>query len=488
MKYDFELDLTSNNSLALISKKIRKHATILEFGPAAGRLTRYLKEKLECDVYIVEIDQDAAERALQYAKDGIVGDIEEMKWLDKFGEIQFDYIIFADVLEHLYDPKRVLSASVNLLKDDGAILLSIPNIAHNSVIIDMMKSQFKYRSTGLLDDTHVRFFTYYTLLEMIDECNLMTVSEEAVIKKVGETEIGSYFDGLPNSVASYLKNRHLGDVYQYIFVMGKKGIHSGTAFFKNISAKSNYYYSQLYIDTGAGFSENQTIINTQQYNGVIEFDLKDYEQIKKLRFDPLNVSCSLRVDRVELHMSDGSVLKVEGYENNADYQFNGFLLFFHEDSQFIFEKPRGNSNIEKLILNVAMLDVEIDQYNYTTELLNNQANLIKDKEIVENQLLSAQGLISSLSNEKKEYINEIEQCKREIENLEAININLVDELGFLNEESKVRTDEHAKLTNTLSLQIEELKKEIEKQSLQLNQIHSSRSWKLISKIKKLGVR
>lgn len=155
----------------------------MEFGPAAGRLTRYLKEKLECDVYIVEIDQDAAERALQYAKDGIVGDIEEMKWLDKFGEIQFDYIIFADVLEHLYDPKRVLSASVNLLKDDGAILLSIPNIAHNSVIIDMMKSQFKYRSTGLLDDTHVRFFTYYTLLEMIDECNLMTVSEEAVIKK-----------------------------------------------------------------------------------------------------------------------------------------------------------------------------------------------------------------------------------------------------------------------------------------------------------------
>lgn len=52
----------------------------------------------------------------------------------------------------------------------------------------------------------------------------------------------------------------------------------------------------------------------------------------------------------------------------------------------------------------------------------------------------------------------------------------------------MRTDEHAKLTNTLSLQIEELKKEIEKQSLQLNQIHSSRSWKLISKIKKLGVR
>ena len=65
MKYDFELDLQSENSASKILKMIRSKSVILEFGPANGRMTQYMKEILGCDIYIVELVQSAFETAIQ---------------------------------------------------------------------------------------------------------------------------------------------------------------------------------------------------------------------------------------------------------------------------------------------------------------------------------------------------------------------------------------------------------------------------------------
>ena len=94
MKYNFDLELVNNNSLLLMLEQIKRNSVILEFGPANGRLTKYLKQQLNCDVYLAEIDEEAGKEALQYGKDLVVGDVENMEWFDRYGDLRFDYILF----------------------------------------------------------------------------------------------------------------------------------------------------------------------------------------------------------------------------------------------------------------------------------------------------------------------------------------------------------------------------------------------------------
>ena len=144
MKYDFDLDLTNSNSLLLILEQIRRGSVVLEFGPANGRMTKYLKQELDCDVYLAEIDEEAGKQALLYGKDLVIGDVENFEWFERYRDIKFDYIVFADVLEHLRDPKTVLDRCKLLLKHEGSVLLSVPNLAHNSVLINLMNNEFEY--------------------------------------------------------------------------------------------------------------------------------------------------------------------------------------------------------------------------------------------------------------------------------------------------------------------------------------------------------
>ena len=83
----------------------------------------------------------------------------------------FDLIVFNDVLEHMYDPWEVLIQTKKLLSDDGNIVISIPNMRHKSVLKELLfNDNFEYREEGLLDVTHIRFFTEKTLRKMLHEC------------------------------------------------------------------------------------------------------------------------------------------------------------------------------------------------------------------------------------------------------------------------------------------------------------------------------
>ena len=115
MKYDFDIDLETKNSLSIIINRIKPNSMVLEFGPANGRMTRYLKEVLNCKVYAVEIDKEAAKDAKRYCEKILVDDVEKYTWLEVYKDLEFDYIVFADVLEHLYYPEKVLKESKLLL-------------------------------------------------------------------------------------------------------------------------------------------------------------------------------------------------------------------------------------------------------------------------------------------------------------------------------------------------------------------------------------
>jgi len=140
--------------LALVPATARR---VLDIGCGAGRLGEALKARQQAEVVGIELDEAAAAVARLRLDDVIVGDIERLG-LD-FPPGSFDAIVCADVLEHLRDPARLLQKVRSWLAPAGRLVASIPNVRHNSVVRSLLEGNWTYESAGLLDRTHLRFFT-----------------------------------------------------------------------------------------------------------------------------------------------------------------------------------------------------------------------------------------------------------------------------------------------------------------------------------------
>lgn len=222
-KYDFELDMKTQNSNSVILNNIKPNTKVFEIGCAHGRMTKYLKETLGCSVSVAEADEESGQVASQWADKSYIGyeglnsgDVESSSfWLKKDND--YDYVIFADVLEHLLQPDEALKNSKVLLKPGGSIWISIPNIAYNGVIIDLMNDKFTYRETGLLDNTHLRFFTIQSLDKMVKKCGFKIVNEQNLKNFLKNSEFKEAYSQVPPQIASFLKFRPSGEVYQMVW-------------------------------------------------------------------------------------------------------------------------------------------------------------------------------------------------------------------------------------------------------------------------------
>ena len=190
---------------------------VLEIGCAMGYQTRSMREIQHCQVTGIEIDADAAEYARPYCDDLLIGNIETMN-IDLLGNNLFDVITFADVLEHLYNPTKVLQRLRPLISEGGYVVASIPNIAHCSVIYEMAHGRFEYRNLGLLDDTHIRFFTRQTIYHTFEEAGYLIVALYRLTAKESETE----FNTRPETendrqFIDYIKQRNSdAETYQFV--------------------------------------------------------------------------------------------------------------------------------------------------------------------------------------------------------------------------------------------------------------------------------
>lgn len=152
---------------------------ILELGCAEGLLGESLKRKgLASEVVGIELVPGAANAAEQRLDRVICGDIELLDHEELGLDVgYFDYIICADVLEHLRNPWSVINWLVTLLKPGGLLVASIPNVRHWSVLLPLaFKGIWQYRSCGILDQTHLRFFTRKTSIQLLEDSGLQVVS------------------------------------------------------------------------------------------------------------------------------------------------------------------------------------------------------------------------------------------------------------------------------------------------------------------------
>ena len=247
-KYDVSLDLDSRNSLSVIANRISPNTKILEFGPSYGRLTYFLNSYMNCEVYCVEIDEEAAKETAKYSKQMIVGDVESFNWEKELQNKKFDYILFADVLEHLRNPSKILQVVKKYLNEYGSIIISIPNVAHGSILIDLLQDKFVYRDVGLLDNTHIKFFTKTTLDEMIKECGLYKSFETSIVKEPDITEFANSYDELPTSVSSYIKNKPYSNSYQFVMELKTYPTEYILSEFESISKEENHDDNTKFVE------------------------------------------------------------------------------------------------------------------------------------------------------------------------------------------------------------------------------------------------
>ncbi|AFC27516.1 glycosyl transferase, group 2 family protein [Paenibacillus mucilaginosus 3016] len=491
MKYDFELELHEVNSLSLISKKIKPGSYVLEFGPATGRLTRYLKQHLECRIDIVEIDKESADLAIPYVNDAVIGNIEDYEWYQKFISRCYDHIIFADVLEHLIDPVKALKKAASLLNENGTILISVPNIAHNSVIIDLLNNKFRYKDIGLLDETHVKFFTYENLLNTIEQTGLRVLHEQAVYKKVEETEFDNFYDQVPTPVGKFLKNRPYSEVYQFVFELGNK-THEAVQTLKNIKDHFNCYISQLYVDVGQGFTEGQCAIKEIRPNiKELVFSVDSFNGIKQFRFDPINTNAIIRINKIAVMDINERFYEVSDFVTNAAYQLRDIFVFATEDPQVYFTAPLEN-DISKIIIKIDILELEYENNIFWLTLLNdikteelklaseavflksNVEDLKREKIALTTDLQDKdreiEGLVSrlhELEREKKEALSKIEAAEKNIESLRIELDHYNESLVKLNKENVKVKEQNADL------------------NVRLDELMNSKGWKAVQKLRKI---
>ena len=187
---------------------------VLEFGCATGYMTEVLKTRLGCTVVGIEIDRDAAALAEQHAERVIVGDAETIDYAAELAGEEFDVVLFADVLEHLKEPDDVLRRVRPFVAENGVVIASVPNIAHASVRLALLGGEFRYREWGLLDDTHLRFFTRASIQDLFEETGYVITHWLRQRLDVGETEIK--VPQVPEAVREWLASDPEATTYQFV--------------------------------------------------------------------------------------------------------------------------------------------------------------------------------------------------------------------------------------------------------------------------------
>ena len=170
-------DLDDNSSLKKMLQLVGENKRVVDFGCATGYFARFLTNK-GCQVTGVEVNSQAAKSAEQYCEKVIVADLDFVSLAEILPFQAFDVAVFGDVLEHLRNPWRVLKETRELLKPEGYVVVSIPNIAHGAIRLALLQGDFEYMELGILDNTHLRFFTRKTVETLFERCEYFVESLE----------------------------------------------------------------------------------------------------------------------------------------------------------------------------------------------------------------------------------------------------------------------------------------------------------------------
>jgi len=144
---------------------IAPNSRVLDVGCGTGVITEIIQNRCAASIVGIEPDAERARQAVARGLDVYQGFLSA-EFVRQHGP--FDFVVFADVLEHLPNPAQLVRLAREGLKPRGCIVVSVPNVAHWFVRMDLLAGRFNYQDSGIMDATHLRWFTRRTIREFIE--------------------------------------------------------------------------------------------------------------------------------------------------------------------------------------------------------------------------------------------------------------------------------------------------------------------------------
>lgn len=163
------LQLESTNIDRLSTAMVPENSKVLELGCATGFMSQYFRRRLHCQVIGVDINPDV--------KPDITGDLNSAATWFKIKKFKpFDVVFASAIIEHLPSPEATLQLIKSVSKPNGILIITTPNVAHWSLRLKLLRGHWDYEDYGLLDRTHLRFFTYFSFQKLISSAGFKIIA------------------------------------------------------------------------------------------------------------------------------------------------------------------------------------------------------------------------------------------------------------------------------------------------------------------------
>lgn len=359
--YAYEIDLDDEGLTPVkLIRMVGENRRVLELGAASGHMSRVLKEKRGCAVVGVEIDPRWAELARPHCERVIVGDLDRLDFAETFGDDRFDVILCADVLEHLRDPWRVLGDACNYLKPDGRVVISVPNAAFHGILAEMCDARFGYRKLGLLDETHLRFFTRRELELLVLTAGLVPQEWDHVLKGAEHSEFVESWEKLPGDFRAMLRGIKDGEVYQLLVSARLPGKDEWDAYLRSWEGK---------VD---GLLKDKVAISSERDARIADMERQLAERDRLLAARDGRVAELVRqLDEKGqlLHLKDQAIHGLKEASREKENQFEGQRV---ELERYI---RRQTTNLSSRLTVEAELGKALEQTRATVAGLSNQLHV-----------------------------------------------------------------------------------------------------------------
>lgn len=196
-RYDGHLDHPAEVA-GMLRRFMPRRARVLDVGCGTGALTVLANRGRGNTVVCIEPDAERAAVARGRGLNVHTGELTEAL-LPYLGS--FDVVMASDVLEHVADPAALLNLMRRAVRPGGYVLLSVPNVAHWSVRLALLFGRFDYEPVGIMDATHLRWFTEHTLFELVERCGLKL----AALRQTAGSDLPVYGRGLLGRIPAGLK-------------------------------------------------------------------------------------------------------------------------------------------------------------------------------------------------------------------------------------------------------------------------------------------